>query len=167
MRSMQQQLGILGTISAFAYRYRETKKKPVPRWLVVGPSGYFLLASIRQLQQATGNHFLHSYRYRETKKKKNLCRGGWLQDLPATDFQPASGNSSKHLATISYTLIDTGKQRKTCAEVAGCRTFRLLTSSQHPATLASIRQPFLTLLQVQGNKEKPVPRWLVVGPSGY
>ena len=45
MRSMQQQLGVLGTISAFTYRYRETKK--------------------------------------------NLCRRGWLQDLPDTDFQPA------------------------------------------------------------------------------
>jgi hypothetical protein len=26
MRSMQQQLGVLGTISAFAFRHRETKK---------------------------------------------------------------------------------------------------------------------------------------------
>ena len=39
MRSMQWQLGILGTISAFAFRHRETKKnlcrdgqKPVLRW---------------------------------------------------------------------------------------------------------------------------------------
>ena len=38
MRSMQWQLGISGTISAFAYRYRETKEKPVPRWPVAGPS---------------------------------------------------------------------------------------------------------------------------------
>ena len=45
MRSMQQQLGNLGTISAFAYIHRETKKI--------------------------------------------LCRGGWSQDLPDTDFQPA------------------------------------------------------------------------------
>ena len=45
MGSMQQQLGVLGTISAFAFRHRETKK--------------------------------------------NLCRGGRLQDLPDTDFQPA------------------------------------------------------------------------------
>jgi hypothetical protein len=42
MRSMQQQLGVLGTISAFAYTHRETKK--------------------------------------------NLCRGGRLQNLPDTDF---------------------------------------------------------------------------------
>ena len=28
MKSMQQQLGVLGTISAFAYRHRETKKNP-------------------------------------------------------------------------------------------------------------------------------------------
>jgi len=40
------QFGVLGTISAFAYRHRETKKKPVPRWPVAGPSGYLLLASI-------------------------------------------------------------------------------------------------------------------------
>ena len=31
---------ILGTISAFAYRHRETKKKPVSRWPVAGPSEY-------------------------------------------------------------------------------------------------------------------------------
>jgi len=31
-------------------------------------------------------------------------------------------------------LIDTRKPRKTCAEVVGRRTFRILTSSQHPAT---------------------------------
>jgi hypothetical protein len=42
MRSMQQQIGVFGTISAFAFRHRETKK--------------------------------------------NLCRGGWSQDLPDTDF---------------------------------------------------------------------------------
>jgi hypothetical protein len=46
MRSMQQQLGVLGTISAFAFRHRENQeKKPVPRWPVAGPSGYWLLAS--------------------------------------------------------------------------------------------------------------------------
>jgi hypothetical protein len=33
-------LGNLGTTSAFAFRHRETKKKPVSRWPVVGPSGY-------------------------------------------------------------------------------------------------------------------------------
>ena len=31
MRSMQYQLGVLGTISAFAYRHRETKKNQKPR----------------------------------------------------------------------------------------------------------------------------------------
>ena len=56
MRSMQQQLGILGTISAFAYRRRETKK--------------------------------------------NLCRGGRLQDLPNTDLQPAVRHLKKKIATI-------------------------------------------------------------------
>ena len=45
MRRMKRQLGILGTISAFAYRHRENKK--------------------------------------------NLCQGGWSQDLPSTDFQSA------------------------------------------------------------------------------
>ena len=33
-----------------------------------------------------------------------------------------------------HSLLDTGKPRKTSAEVAGRRTFRILTSSQHPAT---------------------------------
>jgi hypothetical protein len=42
MRGMQWQLGILGTILAFAFRHRETKEY--------------------------------------------LCRGGWSQDLPNTDF---------------------------------------------------------------------------------
>jgi len=36
---------MLGTISAFAFRHRETKKKPVSRWPVAGPSEYRLLAS--------------------------------------------------------------------------------------------------------------------------
>jgi len=44
MRSMQWQLGVLGTTSAFAYRHRETKKC-VPRFPVAGPSEYWLLAS--------------------------------------------------------------------------------------------------------------------------
>jgi hypothetical protein len=35
------------------------------------------------------------------------------------------------LGTISDTILDTGKtKKKTCAEVAGRRTFRILTSSQ-------------------------------------
>jgi len=29
-----------------------------------------------------------------------------------------------------HSLVDTGKQRKTCVEVAGRRTFRILTSNQ-------------------------------------
>jgi hypothetical protein len=29
-----------------------------------------------------------------------------------------------------HSLVDTGKPRKTCVEVAGCRTFWILTSSQ-------------------------------------
>jgi len=29
-----------------------------------------------------------------------------------------------------HSLVDTGKPRKTCVEVAGRRTFRILTSSQ-------------------------------------
>jgi len=40
MRSMQKQLGVSGTISAFAYRHRETKKKLVLWWPIAGPSGY-------------------------------------------------------------------------------------------------------------------------------
>jgi hypothetical protein len=34
------------------------------------------------------------------------------------------------LGTISAFALNTGKPRKTCAEVAGRRTFRILTASQ-------------------------------------
>jgi hypothetical protein len=34
--------------------------------------------------------------------------------------------------TSQHLLLDTGNPRKTCAEVAGCRTFRILTLSQQP-----------------------------------
>ena len=40
MRNMYWQLEILGTISAFAYRHRETKKRLCRGWLVAGPSEY-------------------------------------------------------------------------------------------------------------------------------
>jgi len=36
------------------------------------------------------------------------------------------------LGTISALHLDTGKTRKTCAEVAGRRTFRILIYSQQP-----------------------------------
>ena len=61
MRSMQWQLGILRTISAFAFRHRETKK--------------------------------------------TLCRGGRLQDLPNTDFQPAV----RHLNKTRLPAFRTGR----------------------------------------------------------
>jgi hypothetical protein len=32
--------------------------------------------------------------------------------------------------TSQHSLVDTGKPRKTCVELAGRRTFRILTSSQ-------------------------------------
>jgi len=37
MRSMQWQLGVLGTISAFTYR-QGNQEKPVPRWQFCTPS---------------------------------------------------------------------------------------------------------------------------------
>jgi len=39
----------------------------------------------------------------------------------------ATGNLGNHLSVCLYT----GKPRKTCVEMAGRRTFRVLTSSQH------------------------------------
>jgi len=46
MGSMQWQLGKeMGTISAFASRTQEKPRKPVSRWPVSGPSGFWLLAS--------------------------------------------------------------------------------------------------------------------------
>ena len=46
MRGMYWQLGISGTISAFAYRHRETKKNLCRGGRSQGPSGYWLLANI-------------------------------------------------------------------------------------------------------------------------
>ena len=37
------------------------------------------------------------------------------------------------LEPTQHLLIDTGKPRKTCVEVAGRRTFRILTASQQSA----------------------------------
>ena len=48
-----------------------------------------------------------------------------------------SWEPSQHL------LIDTGKPRKTCAEVAGRRTFRILTSSQQSG---KVKQAVIILL---------------------
>jgi len=45
----------LGTISAFAFRHGETKKKTVTGWPVAGPSGYWLLASSPASQVKTTN----------------------------------------------------------------------------------------------------------------
>jgi hypothetical protein len=39
-----------------------------------------------------------------------------------------------------HSLIDKGNRRKPCAEVAGRRIFRILTSSQNLATKPAIRQ---------------------------
>jgi len=55
MRSLQEQLGILGTISAFAYRHGN-QEKPVSRWLVAGPSEYRLLASSPASKVKTAIH---------------------------------------------------------------------------------------------------------------
>ena len=51
---------MLGTVSAFAYRHRETKKETVSRWPVAGPSEYWLLASssaskVKKKQQCTNS----------------------------------------------------------------------------------------------------------------
>jgi hypothetical protein len=45
VKSTKWQPGNTGAISAFAYRHRETKKKPVSSWPVAGPSEYWLLAN--------------------------------------------------------------------------------------------------------------------------
>ena len=56
MRSMQWQLGILGTISAFAYRHRETKKN---------------LCRDGRSQDLPGTDFQPAVRHQKYKKKSN------------------------------------------------------------------------------------------------
>jgi hypothetical protein len=41
----------------------------------------------------------------------------------------AGGLHERHVVA-TWKLVDTGKPRKTCVEVAGRRTFRIITSSQ-------------------------------------
>ena len=47
------------------------------------------------------------------------------------------GLHEKHVVASQHVLIDTGKPRKTCVEVAGRRTFRILTSNQQSGIKAS------------------------------
>ena len=64
---------------------------------------------------------LHVHKY-----EKNLTRkfkSGGLHERHVV----ATWKLGNHL---SIRLVDTGKPRKTCVEVAGRRTFRILTSSQ-------------------------------------
>jgi len=49
--------------------------------------------------------------------------------------EACSGGNLESWETYQHLLIDTGKPRKICVEVAGRRTFRLLTSSQQSGIL--------------------------------
>jgi len=62
---------------------------------------------------------LHVQKYEKKKVTTKFKSEGLHEKHVVATWKP-----SQHL------LIDTGKQRKTCVEVAGRRTFRLLTSSQ-------------------------------------
>ena len=45
---------------------------------------------MRGMQQQLGNWgTISAFACRHRETKKNLCPGGWSQDLPDTDFQPA------------------------------------------------------------------------------
>ena len=60
------------------------------------------------------------------------------------------------LGTSQHLLIDTGKPRKTCVEVAGRRTFRILTSSQQYKRYTYIARlvPLLPLKKNRGKELK-------------
>jgi hypothetical protein len=52
-----------------------------------------------------------------------------------------------------HSLLDTGKPRKTCAEVAGRRTFRILTSGQHLATKAIYTYVEMLVRKPEGERD--------------
>ena len=52
-------------------------------------------------------------------------------------------------------LIDTGKPRKTCVEVAGRRTFRVLTFSQQSGSIVNARERKLQKHWGKLNTEEP------------
>jgi len=64
---------------------------------------------------------LHVHKYEKKVTRKFKFRG--LHEKHVVAIWKL-GESSQH------SLIDTGKPRKTCVEVAGRRTFRIVTSSQ-------------------------------------
>jgi hypothetical protein len=57
----------------------------------------------------------------------------------------SGGLHERHVITTwepsQHSLVDTGKPRKTCVEVAGRRTFRILTSSQTASNRGIVSRP--------------------------
>ena len=66
---------------------------------------------------------LHVHKYEKKKKVTRKFKSGGLHEKHVVAAWKL-GEPSQH------SLVDTGKPRKTCVEVAGRRTFRILTSSQ-------------------------------------
>jgi len=65
---------------------------------------------------SSGYFHVHKHEKKVTRKFKS---GGLHEKHVVETWEPSQ-----------HSLVDTGKLRKTCVEVAGRRTFRILTSSQ-------------------------------------
>ena len=104
MRSMQWQLGILGTISAFAYRHRETKKN---------------LCRGGRSQDLPNTDFQPAVRRLKLKKKKNLVQ--WEQSNTTICNLVQWEIQRVHVSTlqIGHLQVVTQTQRLVVQDVCG------------------------------------------------
>jgi hypothetical protein len=67
--------------------------------------------------------YMYTNMERKEKVTRKLKSGGLHKRYVVATWKLGNHSQSQH------SLVDTGKTRKTCVEVAGRRTFRILTSS--------------------------------------
>ena len=139
MRSMQWQLGILGTISAFAFRNRETtKKKPVSRWPVAGPYEYRLLASSPATKEKTKNKS-NAYIVQQIHKRKTSHTRQLQQYIRSTNNNYTQDNlklATEHVRQIRIQRVQKVKHpNKRVLCTVSCNFFfqSLIHSHFHPS----------------------------------
>ena len=113
MRSMQQQLGVLETISAFAYRYRETKKNLCRGGRSQDLPDTNFQPAIRQLKYGT-EHVPSSINDRQYTYKRNTetlscnhCCGGKATSIMYSEsvFVALSIQNSMHMLHVMLSPV--------------------------------------------------------------
>ena len=137
---------MLGTISAFAYRHRETKKKPVSRWPVAGPSENWLIASSPAFNVKKKEQYTHS----TTNTHKITIHTSQLQQYTRstnnnypkynvrrihslTLTEQIQRNFDRNLPNLVFRLVVT--EYPFCF---GCETWCVTSRDQHPDGIGSV-----------------------------